>query len=215
MFSLKKKLIPNCALDDDSDYERGYPSQSDDDTDLDVNGQIDSMDCVLQDLKSNPYLEEFNNQHFGYQEPNKNNKVCNLNFSQENLLKSESSNRHSVSQIVSIPTLPCRIPCKFKQESHLVEEGDKVGKINFTSLEANMEANMEADMENNMEVDRHADLKNEITTPICQTTKNQTFTSHQPSELRISTMTAVCNINVVIRLDDIYQHMTFNLQVNP
>lgn len=206
MFSLKKKLATNCALDDDSDYERGNPSQSDDDTDVDVDGEIDSMDCVLQDLKSNPYLEEFNNQHFGYQEPNKSNKVGTLSFSQENLLKPKSANPHSVSDIVSIPTLSSRVPSMFKTDRHLVDEVGKVGKRSFNSLEDVMEANMETDIE----TDRQADMKTEITTPICQSTKNQNFTSHQPSELRISTMTAVCNINVVIRLDEIYQHITFH-----
>ncbi len=204
MFSLKKKLATNCALDDDSDYERGYLSQCDDD--IDVDEEIDSMDCVLQDLKSNPYLEEFNNQHFGYQEPNKSNKVGSLSFSQENLLKTKSDNLHSVSETVSIPTLSSRVPSMFKQDSPLVDEVGMVGKRNFTSLEADMGADMENDMEN----DRQADIKTKITMPICQSTKNQNFTSHQPSELRISTMTAVCNINVVIRLDDIYQHMTFH-----
>ncbi len=33
--------------------------------------------------------------------------------------------------------------------------------------------------------------------------------THEPSELRISTMTAVCNINIILKLDELYNNISF------
>ena len=76
MFSLKQKISNSFAKthnENDENDENLYDQEQSE-------SEPDDIDCIYLDLKKNPYLEEFNDQHFGYSGPGKSQTLKNLSF---------------------------------------------------------------------------------------------------------------------------------------
>lgn len=194
MFSFKKQ----------EEYKNSF--QSDDYFDLEDNGGY------FMDLKNNPYLTEFSTNNFNYitTDPDENSKPGYLN----NILSKQNN----------FNNLDTKLDLDFNALDNENNEDDesvnlqleKIVNRNNLDNEINDGLTIKSDSNTNLlrpiqknksgqrELeDNQENIKSDLNTDSVHLPK------HTPSNLRVSTMTAISNINVIIKLDELYKNLVF------